>query len=488
MYLKQKKAIAAYIFFIGTVFIFSPALLIASEVPSENTSEMIMVPNFSKIIKDLTPVTVNISTTKTITQRGIPFGSPFGRDEGGGMDPFGDFFGEDFFRRFFGDEMPREYKQQSLGSGFIIDAEGYIITNNHVVEGADIIKVTHQKKEYDAEIIGRDPKTDIALIKIKELSEILPVAKLGDSDRLEVGEWVIAIGNPFGLDETVTAGIVSAKWRRIGAGPYEDFIQTDASINPGNSGGPLFNLKGEVVGVNTMIYSPSGGNVGIGFAIPVNIANNVVAQLREKGRVVRGWLGVVVQTVTPELANSFGLEENKGALIADIDKEGPAFKAGMQPGDIIVKFNDKEINEMSELPLIVADTPVGEKVKVEVLRDGKKKTFSVTIGELKDLDKVEKQEEPSQGALGLGVQQITPELAERMKLEDKKGVIVSDVKRGSPADEAGIKRGDIIKEVNRKPVSTVAEYNQAIKDAKKENILLLVRRGQSSIFIVVKQK
>lgn len=487
MYLKQHISKTFCLSVLCFVFMLAPSHLIAAgDHPPENRTEMMLLPNFSQIIKDLTPATVNISTTKTITRQPMPFGSPFQRDERQ-MDPFRDFFGDDFFRRFFGDEMPREYKQQSLGSGFIIDPNGYIITNNHVIEGADEIKVTHQKKEYDAKIIGRDPKTDIALIKIKDAAEALPVARLGDSDKLEVGEWVIAIGNPFGLDETVTAGIVSAKWRRIGAGPYEDFIQTDASINPGNSGGPLFNLKGEVVGVNTMIYSPTGGNVGIGFAIPINIASDVVTQLKEKGRVVRGWLGVVVQTITPELAKSFGLEDRKGALVADVDKKGPAFKAGIRAGDIILRFDDRKIEEMSELPLIVAQTPVGKKVQVEILRDGKKKVLSVTTGELEEAETVETAQVRT-GTLGLRVQQLTPELAERMNLDEDSGVIVTDVQRGSAADEAGITRGDIIKEVNRQPVSTVSEYNAAIQAAKKENILMLVKRGPSSIFIVIKQQ
>ncbi len=443
------------------------------------------LPNFSALVKKLTPVTVNISTTKIIKSRQQQFGSPFGR---GPNDPFRDFFGDDFYRRFFGDIPDREYKQQSLGSGFIIDDEGFILTNNHVVEGADEIKVkVHAEKEFDAEIIGRDPKTDLALIKIKNLSEKLPVSNLGDSDKLEVGEWVIAIGNPFGLQETVTTGIVSAKWRKIGQGPYEDFIQTDASINPGNSGGPLFNMKGEVVGVNTMIYSPSGGNVGIGFAIPINLAKNVVSQLKDKGRVVRGWLGVIVQTVTPELAQSFDLKSNDGALIADVEPGGPAEEAGIISGDIIITYDGKKVKEMSDLPLMVAQTQVGKKVKVAVLRNGKKIVKTVTIGELKE-KQTAKAVEKEKEKLGIIVRELTPEIAQMYGLADDKGIIITGIEPGSPAEEAGLRKGDIIKEVNRKRITSMDSYLDAVQTEKGVNILFLVKRGRSSLWVVVKPK
>ncbi|MCK5422861.1 MAG: Do family serine endopeptidase, partial [Deltaproteobacteria bacterium] len=282
---------------------------------------------FVKLAEKLMPATVNISTTKTVKRRKRPFHQP-SREE----DPFRDFFGDEFFNRFFGQMPQRDYKLRSLGSGFIIDEEGYIITNNHVIEGADEIKVRlSDKEEYDAKIVGKDIKTDIALIKIDPPNG-LPVVELGNSDELKVGEWVMAIGNPFGLNQTVTVGIISAKWRKIGAGPYENFIQTDAAINQGNSGGPLFNTRGEVVGVNTAIFSTTGGNIGIGFATPINLAKNVVKQLKEKGKVVRGWLGVIVQTVTPELADSFGLKDRKGALVADVEEDAPADEAGIRKG------------------------------------------------------------------------------------------------------------------------------------------------------------
>jgi serine protease Do len=313
---------------------------------------------------------VNISATRVTERSQWPFGDLFGKDN-----PL-----EDFFDRFFGEQMPRKFKQRGLGSGFIIDKDGYILTNNHVVEKTDEIKVIlSDESEFDATIVGRDPKTDLALIRIETDKELLPLP-LGDSDKLLVGDWVVAIGNPFGLGNTVTAGIVSAKYRRIGAGAYDDFIQTDASINPGNSGGPLLNLSGEVVGINTAIFSQSGGNIGIGFAIPVNMARDLIPQLR-KGKVVRGWLGVMIQKITPELEEKLGLKGDQGALVADVTAGGPAEKAGIKRGDVIVSFDGKAVEEMNDLPYIVATTPVGKKVEVEIIRDGKKKQLEVEVGE-----------------------------------------------------------------------------------------------------------
>ena len=476
---------ALSVFFITatSTFFISPSTLFAESVEPLPVPT-VTLPDFVELAKRLTPVTVNISTTKTIKPRYNEFGSPHGQQQNP-HDPFRDFFGDDFYRRFFGD-MPKEYKQKSLGSGFIIDKEGYILTNNHVVEGVDEIKVkTHNQKEYNADVIGRDPKTDVALIKIKGLKGPLPVAVLGNSSELQVGEWVLAIGNPFGLQETVTAGIVSAQSRKIGAGPYDNFIQTDASINPGNSGGPLFNTKGEVVGINTLIYSPSGGNVGIGFATSINLAKNVITQLKDNGRVVRGWLGVIVQTVTPELAESFDLDEGKGALIADTVKNGPAAKAGIKQGDVIIKFNNKDINEMADLPIMVADTPVGKKIKMVVIRGGKKRELSVEIGELKD-EKPLNQEKKEKINGGMTVTTITPELADRLDLSDSNGVIISNVNPGSPADDAGLMKGDIIKEINRKPINSIDEYMNAMNNKKNSNMLVLVKRGRTSLWVVLK--
>ena len=464
-----------------------PGLALRAEDNIQDQPLVTGLPNFAPLIEKLSPVTVNISSSRTVNAGMTQFGqNPFGGQE----DQFREFFGDDFFRHFFGGDPNREYKQQGLGSGFIIDPAGFILTNNHVIDGADEIKVkTYADEEYDAKVVGTDPKTDLALLKIElRKGDTLQAATFGDSDALNVGEWVIAIGNPFGLQATVTAGIVSAKWRKIGASPYEDFIQTDASINPGNSGGPLFNLRGEVVGVNSMIYSPSGGNVGIGFAIPINLASNVVQQLKDSGRVVRGWLGVVVQTVTPELAQSFGLEDGLGALVADLAPGGPAETAGIKPGDIIIEFNSKPISEMSDLPMLVAQTPIGSKITVTVLRDGKKKKIPVKIGELKETREAATRSQNTAVEMGIQVREITPDLIQALGLTEDKGILIVAVDPGSIAGSAGLAKGDVIKEVNRKPINTMVEFNEALKKTREGNILLLVKRGRSSLWVVVKQK
>ena len=466
----------------------SAAAPVAAQQNQNNEAQTITLPNFTVLAKKLMPVTVHISTSRTLKPPKSSmrrFQEPFGEE-----DPFRDFFGEDFMRRFQEQTPRREQKQRSLGSGFIIDREGYVLTNNHVIDGADEITVTlHDEKQYPATVVGRDEKTDIALIKIKDPKGDLPCAELGDSDALEIGAWVLAIGNPFGLQETVTQGIVSAKWRKIGQGPYDDFIQTDASINPGNSGGPLFNLSGRVVGINTAIFSPSGGNVGIGFAIPINIAKTILPQLKGKGKVVRGWLGVMIQKVTPELAQSFGITEGRGALVADVDKEGPAAKAGIASGDIIISYNGKEIKDMDELPILVAQTEIGSTADVRVLRSGKEKTVTVKIAELKDSKShdLAQGQEPQQD-FGIAVREITPEMAQRYGLSKKDGIIIAQVEPGSEAEEAGIRSGDIIEEINRSQVRTLSEYNRILGKIKKgENILLLLRRGENALWIVLKQ-
>ncbi len=437
--------------------------------------------SFAALAEKLMPVTVNISTTKIIKGRQGPFMQPF-RD-----DPFREFFGDDFSRRFFGGRVPqREQKLTSLGSGFIIDREGYIITNNHVIEGADEIKVRlSDKEEYDAKIIGRDDKTDIALIKI-EPDKDLPVAVLGDSDALKVGEWVMAIGNPFGLDQTVTVGVVSAKWRKLGMGAYEDFIQTDAAINQGNSGGPLFNTRGAVVGVNSAIFSTSGGNIGIGFAVPINLARNIVGQLKDKGKVVRGWLGVILQPMTADLAESFNMDKGKGALVADVDANGPAAGAGIQKGDVIVNFDGKDITEMNELPLLVAQTPIGKKVEVIIVRGGKTLNKKVTIEELLESRTYTSAESAVGEGLGMEVSTLTAALARAYKITGKPGVVVTQVAPGSPADQAGMKEGDLILEVNRAPVQNMEEYASALQKRKSgSKVLLLVKRGNYSQFVII---
>ncbi|MCX8022002.1 MAG: DegQ family serine endoprotease [Syntrophorhabdaceae bacterium] len=438
------------------------------------------LPSFSELIKMIKPSVVNISTTTIV--KGPDLHERFF----GPSNPFRDFFGDDFYEKFFGDRPRREFKTRSLGSGFIIDRDGYILTNNHVVEKATSIKVKlSDDKEYDAKVIGRDPKTDIALIKINA-KQNLPVATLGDSDKLEVGDWVIAIGNPFGLEHTVTAGIVSAKGRVIGAGPYDDFIQTDASINPGNSGGPLFNLKGEVVGLNTAIVS---GGQGIGFAIPINVAKEMLTQLKTKGKVVRGWLGVVIQRVTPEIAKGFGLKESEGALVSDVMEKSPAEKAGIKRGDVIVSFNGKRIKEMDTLPRLVGSTEVGKKVKVGIIREGKEIEVEVIVGELEEETQVIARKAETEKDYGLSVQNITPEIARHLNLKDTKGVIVTDVLPDSPAQYGDIRSGDIIKEINRKQIRNISDFKEAMKKANiKEGIVILIKRENTTFYTVLREE
>ena len=435
------------------------------------------LPDFVNLAKKMRPIVVNISTTQVSEGRGSQeFGSPFGEE-----DPF-----NDFWRRFFGGPIPRgPQRQRSLGSGFIIDGDGSILTNNHVVENASKIVVKlSDDQEYEAKVIGRDQKTDIAVIKINVKTK-LSNASLGDSDKLEVGEWVVAIGNPFGLDSTVTSGIVSAKGRHIGQGPYDNFIQTDASINPGNSGGPLINLRGEVVGINTAIFSRTGGNMGIGFAIPINLVKELLPQLRGKGKVTRGYLGVLIQKVTPEIAESLGLEKSAGALVANVSKDGPAEKAGVKVGDVIIEFDGKEVTDSGDLPIIVARTAVEKKVRMKVLRDKKEVTLNVAVGELKDEEVVATA--PEKGELGLTVQRLTPQMAESLGLERTEGIVVTAVEPGSVADDAGIRRGDVILEVDRKPVRNVEEYRKAVAGVRKgRGVLFLVRRGDSTLFLALK--
>ncbi len=439
------------------------------------------LPSFSELVNLVKPSIVNISTTTVI--KGPTMQDRFMGP--GQVNPFKDFFGDEFFDKFFGNSPRREFKQRSLGSGLIIDREGYILTNNHVIEKAQTIKVKlSDAKEYDATVIGRDPKTDIALIKINA-KHPLPAATFGDSDKLAVGDWVVAIGNPFGLEHTVTAGIVSAKGRVIGAGPYDDFIQTDASINPGNSGGPLLNLKGEVVGINTAIVS---GGQGIGFAIPINVAKDMLPQLKTKGKVARGWMGVVIQKVTPEIAKNFGLTESEGALVADVMEGSPAEKAGIKRGDVIVAYNGKKIKDNDQLPRLVGATEIGKKVKVGLMREGKQVEVEVAIAELQEEGLRASRKPEVEKDFGLVVQDITPEIAKHLNLKDKRGVIVTDVLPGSPAQDGDIKSGDIIKEIGRKPIRNVADFREAMKRVNiKEGVVILVRRDNTTFYTVVRE-
>jgi len=431
------------------------------------------LPDFANLAKRLGPVVVNISTTQ-VRRATEQAPSPFGDEDSLNQ----------FWHRFFGGPFPQGPQRQSgLGSGFLIDRDGTILTNYHVVDGAQKIVVKlADGGSFDARVVGKDQKTDIAIIKI-DAGQNLPAATLGDSDRLEVGEWVMAIGNPFGLDHTVTSGIVSAKGRHIGAGPYEDFIQTDASINPGNSGGPLINLRGEVVGINTAIFSQSGGNIGIGFAIPTNLVKDLLPQLKDKGAVVRGYVGVTIQQLTPEIAASMGLKQTRGALVAEVAKAGPAAQAGLKSGDVIVEFNGKEIKDSSELPLQVARISPGQQVQTKILRDGKALTLPITVGEFKEREVIASADH---GDLGLTVQPVTAAIAAELGLESAEGLVVTSVKPGSPAQEAGLQRGDVIAEINRRPVRDLQDYNQSLeKTEQSKSLLFLVRRGGGSLFLAL---
>ncbi len=446
-----------------------------------------MVPiDIPALFKEVSPAVVNIGTTQVVRFNQPKLRNPFG----GQRDPFDDFFNNFFGGRGGGGLVPREQKRKSLGSGFIVSGDGYILTNNHVVADADEVTVTLlDKEEFKAKVVGNDPKTDIALIKITP-GKSLPYVKLGDSAHLEVGEWVVAIGNPFGLGHTITAGIVSAKGRIIGSGPYDDFIQTDASINPGNSGGPLFNLKGEVVGINTAIVQ---GGQGIGFATPIDLARTVMGQLKDKGKVTRGWLGVHIQKLTPEMAESLNVPGGKGVLVADVTKDGPAEKAGLKSGDVIVSFNGREVATESELPQVVAAAKPGSKVDVKVVRDGKEATIPVTLAEMEgasgekagpgdvDSDVVKR--------IGISVQDLTAENARKLGIENRKGVLVVSVEDGGVGDDAGFEQGDIVRQVNRQPVANVSEFNKAVAKSRGDKVtMFLVERGEARIFLAVKNK
>jgi serine protease Do len=425
------------------------------------------------------PAIVNISTTRTVRIAG-------------GQDPFLD---DPFFKRFFGDnsgrqKQPREQKSVGLGSGVIVSSEGYIITNYHVVKEADEIKVLmSDKKEYVGKIIGSDPKTEISVVKIEATG--LPTLTWGNSDLLQVGEVVLAVGNPYGLNQTVTMGIVSALGRaNVGIADYEDFIQTDAAINPGNSGGALVNVKGELVGINTAIYSTSGGYQGIGFAIPSNMVKSVMDSLIKKGKVVRGWLGVSIQPITPELAKQFNLKDEVGALIGDIVENSPAEKAGLKRGDVIIEYDGKKIKEPNTLRNMVANTLPGEEHQVKVLRDNKTLIVPLTIGELP----VDAQEEIVAGDFenvmkGITVQDLTPEIAQKLKIPERiKGVIISDMDEDSISSGV-LAQGDVIQEINRKKISNTKNYQEIVSNIKKgEDVLLLIYRRGTSLFVTLSQK
>ncbi len=445
---------------------------------STGAEAAVTLPDLVPLVKRLKPVVVNISTTHNPSAQKTGKIAP----EGFAGRPL-----DELFRRFF-DQIPQDsQKSRSLGSGVIIDAAGYILTNNHVVADADDILVRLQdEREFAAKVVGKDSKTDLALIRI-EGAGTLPVAQMGDSDQAEVGSWVIAIGNPFGLEATVTSGIISAKGRIIGSGPYDNFLQTDAAINPGNSGGPLFNLDGAVIGINTAIYSRSGGNMGIGFAIPVNMAKSVLEQLKNHGHVTRGWLGVRIQSVTHELARALGLDKRHGALVASVETGSPAQTAGIQAGDVVVRFDGHEVGQMNELPTIVAETPIGKRVRVDLIREGKTLSLDVVVAEMKEKATETTADKGDASSFGASVRALTPDLREQLELDESvRGVVVTGVEPGSSAATAGLQVKDVISEINRKPVRDVADFRRALQGAKSgDALLILLFRGGEPLYLAV---
>lgn len=438
---------------------------------------------FVTIAKQAKASIVNISSVKKSKQRSEPFPSPF--------------FDDPFFRRFFGEEFerrmpaPREYREQGLGSGVIVTPNGYIVTNNHVVEGADELTVAlPDKRTFKAKIIGTDPKTDVAVIKIDASG--LPVLSWGDSGQLQVGEMVLAVGNPFGLSQTVTMGIISAVGRaNMGIVDYEDFIQTDAAINPGNSGGALINLKGELIGINTAIFTQSGGYMGIGFAIPSNMAKSVMDSLIKHGKVVRGWIGVSIQEVTQELAKEFGVTETKGALVAEVMDDSPASKAKLERGDIITTFNGTPIRDPGQLRALVAGTAPGTNVTVSIVRDKKTKDLTMIVGELpKELAKTGRRDDGSSkgehALTGISVENVTNQPERFGRSKGRSGVVVTDIEPDSPAERAGLRTGDIIREINRKPVKDVRDFERLTNQLSPNSpVLLLLNRGNATIFLSI---
>lgn len=459
--------------------------------------------SFADLVEKLSPAVVNISTTQKLkTQRGF-MGAPFPDfPNSPEADPFREFF--ERFGNPQGMGGQPEQEVHSLGSGFIIEADGFVITNNHVVDDAEEITVTlPDNNKYKAKIIGRDKKTDLALLKV-DAKKALPFVPLGDSDAMRVGDWVIAIGNPFGLGGSVTQGIISARQRSINSGPFDDFLQTDASINRGNSGGPLFNTKGEVIGINSAIFSPSmgGGSVGIGFAIPTALAKPVIAQLKEFGRTHRGWLGVKIQEVSEEIADSVGLKKPIGALVLEVAKNSPADKAGIVAGDIITNFDDKEISEMRFLPRIVAETKIGKSVSITYWHKNAAKTGQITISELDEKTEQAQDDEDSgktpngknkdsdsESLLGMDVAPLNPQLRMQLRLDEKAtGLVVLAVKNGSEAAKRGLRRGDLIIDVNNEPTKSVADFKKTTEDARKSGrkyALIKISRKGDEAFITL---
>ena len=483
------------------------ALPVAGAPPAVRAQQTAPVDGFADLVERIAPAVVNISTSRERRT-----GSGGGSGGGGGDLPFpqlppGSPF-EDFFREFFErgqrerERQPEPPRSSSLGSGFLVDPTGYVVTNNHVIGDADTVKVVlKDETEYDAEIIGRDTKTDLALLKI-ERDMPFPFVQFGDSDRVRVGDWIIAIGNPFGLGSSVSAGIISARGRDIRAGPYDDFLQVDAPINRGNSGGPSFNLAGEVIGINTAIFSPTGGNVGIGFAIPANLAKPVIEALKASGRVARGWLGVRIQTVTDEIAESLGLGTTHGALIASITPGGPAELSAMEPGDVVLRFDGKDVTRMRSLPRIVAETPIGKEVDVDVWRRGAELTVRVKVGELpEEAELAQLGVGPAEGAvppnntasidaLGLTVASLDDETRAQFELgAEVGGVVIVDVANGGAASQQDLRPGDVIVEVDQTEVHSPPEVMAKVRDAEtngRRSVLFLIDRRGDPVFVAVR--
>lgn len=471
----KSKTISAIILTTIAFFAFSSFCIVPFGYA--RSTNFVMPDNFSDLAEMATPAVVNIRTVKIIKGGGRVFrhfwGNPFGKD-----DPMGDFF-----NKFFNNDQQKEFKQRSLGSGFIINREGYIVTNNHVIEDADKVKVIlNDGKEFDAQVLGRDVETDIAVIKIKA-GHNLPVIELGDSEALRVGQWVVAIGNPFGLEHTVTAGIVSAKGRTIGSGPYDDFIQTDASINPGNSGGPLLDMNGRVVGINTAIIA---SGQGIGFAIPINLAKTIINQLKEHGEFTRGWLGVAIQDVDKELAEYYGLRNTEGVLVTEVFPGDPADEAGIKSKDIILEVNGKKMKSSKDLSRKIASIQVGDTVKIKLLRNGNKKTIRVEIAKRENTKLTSKPSSKEQGdELGIRVSDLLPEIARRFGIINEQGVVVVGVESNGKGAEAGIMIGDLIKEINHNLIKTVKDYKKIVRNTRKDSSMLMyIKRMNAGLMII----
>jgi serine protease Do len=457
-------------------FATSRAQLGRNVVPAIGTVDAPVIPvqmpvntnTFAKVAEAIKPAVININTVS----RGAV---------GGGRTPFEEFFGEEFFKRFFGTD-PERIPQRSLGSGIIVDPSGIALTNAHVVEKAsDIEVITLDGAKHRAKVVGADKKTDLAVLRLDDGRGSFKAARVGDSDKVQVGDWVIAVGSPFGLQATVTAGIISAKARQIGAGPFDDFLQTDAAINPGNSGGPLVNMQGEIIGINTAIVA---GGSGIGFAIPSNMAKRIYTELLAKGKVSRGWLGVSIQPLTGELAKSFGAKDTKGVLVSDVVADSPAAKAGLKPGDIVTEFDGKKTESPGDLQRAVGLTNPGNEAKLKIWRDQAERTVTIKIGEAPDEREARTPQGRAKTMLGLDVRAVTPEVARQLNLPSTEGVVVARVEESSAAAEAGIQRGDVIREINRQRVNTMADYERLTKDAKEgDRLTVLLQRGPMSLYV-----